>query len=264
MEWFIAYAGIGAAVGFFAGLLGIGGGAIMVPMLVWALGAQGIPKEHVLHLAVGTAMATILFTSMSSVRSHMKRGPLRWDIVRGMTPGILVGGLAGSVLAGIIPTRVFALIFVATVYAAATNILLDHKPNPARPLPGGLGLFAAGFTISAVSAFAAIGGAFMTIPFLLLCNVPMLGAIGAAAAIGFPISIAGTVGFVASGLHEGGLPAWSLGYVYLPALAGIVVASMLMAPVGVAVAHRVPVRVLKRVFALLLFAFATRMLVSFW
>ena len=129
MEWFIAYAGIGAAVGFFAGLLGIGGGAIMVPMLVLALGAQDIDKAHVLHLAVGTSMATILFTSISSVRSHMQRGPLRWDIVRGMTPGIIAGGLAGSAIAGIIPTRLFALIFVATV-SSITDRTIPASPTP--------------------------------------------------------------------------------------------------------------------------------------
>jgi uncharacterized membrane protein YfcA len=121
-----------------------------------------------------------------------------------------------------------------------------------------------GFAVSAVSAFSAIGGAFMTVPFMLWCNVPLLPAIGTAAAIGFPIALSGTLGFIATGLREPALPAYSLGFVYLPAMAGIVVASMLTAPVGAAAAHRLPTAWLKRIFAILFYVMATRMLLAFW
>ena len=264
MEWIVGYVAIGAAVGFFAGLLGIGGGAIMVPLLVLLFEAQGLPREHVLHLAVGSGMATILFTAASSSRSHAARGGVRWDIVKTMTPGILLGGLIGSAVAGVIPTRLFALLFCLIVYLASANMFFDRKPPPSRNVPGWLGMSIAGFAISAASAFAAIGGAFMTVPFLLWSNVPMLQAIGTAAAVGFPIAVAGTVGFVVAGLAQTGLPAWSIGYVYLPAFAGIAITSVLVAPLGVALAHRLPTRALKKIFACLLFVMASKMLWGFW
>jgi len=263
VEWWLGYVAIGAAVGFFAGMLGIGGGAIMVPLLVMLFEAQGLPKSHILHLAVGTGMATILFTSVASVRAHAARGAIRWDIARNITPGILAGGLVGSWIASFISPLVFAALFTAVIFLAATNLLLDRKPKPSRQPPGLAGMFVFGFVVSAVSAFTAIGGAFMTVPFMLWCNVPMLQAIGTAAVIGFPIALAGTIGFVATGLRETGLPPYSVGFVYLPAMAGIVAASMLMAPVGAAAAHRLPTRWLKRIFALLFYAMATRMLLTF-
>jgi uncharacterized membrane protein YfcA len=235
MEWWLGYAAIGAAVGFFAGMLGIGGGAIMVPLLVMLFEAQGLPRTHILHLAVGTGMATILFTSVASVRAHAARGAIRWDIAKNITPGILAGGLVGSWIASFIPPLVFAALFTVVIYAAATNMLLDRKPKPSREAPGLAGMSAFGFVVSAVSAFTAIGGAFMTLPFMLWCNVPILQAIGTAAVIGFPSLW--TIGFVVTGLRETGLPPYSVGFVYLPAMAGIVVASMLMAP-GAAAAHK--------------------------
>ena len=263
MEWWLGYAAIGAAVGFFAGMLGIGGGAIMVPLLVMLFEAQGLPKSHILHLAVGTGMATILFTSLASVRAHAARGAIRWDIAWKITPGILLGGVFGSWIASFIPTAAFAAIFTAVIYIAATNMLLDRKPKPSRQPPGLGGMFVFGFLVSAVSAFTAIGGAFMTVPFMLWCNVPLLQAIGTAAMIGFPIALSGTIGFIATGLRETGLPPYSVGFVYLPALAGIVVLSMLMAPVGAAAAHRLPTLWLKRIFAVLFYVMATRMLLTF-
>jgi uncharacterized membrane protein YfcA len=263
VEWWLGYVAIGAAVGFFAGMLGIGGGAIMVPLLVILFEAQGLPKSHILHLAVGTGMATILFTSVASVRAHAARGAIRWDIARNITPGILVGGLVGSWIASFIPPLIFAAIFTAVIYIAATNLLIDRKPTPTREAPGFAGMSVFGFVVSAASAFAAIGGAFLTVPFMLWCNVPMLAAIGTAAVIGFPIALSGTVGFIATGLRETGLPAYSVGFVYLPALAGIVVTSMLTAPLGAAAAHRLPTVWLRRIFAVLFYAMATRMLFTF-
>ena len=262
--WVAGYLAVGAAAGFFAGMLGIGGGALIVPLLVWLFEAQGLPREHLVHLAVGTGMATILFTSVSSMRAHARRGAVRWDVVTRITPGILAGGLAGSAIASLLPRFAFAAIFVATVYVAALNMFLERKPNPSRTLPGTAGLFAVGAVISGISAFAAVGGAFLTVPFMVWCNLPMLQAIGTAAAIGFPIAAAGTIGYVATGLSQSGLPEWSLGYVYLPALAGVTVASMSLAPVGAMVAHRLPTKLLRRIFAVLMFTLATRMLVTLW
>ena len=259
MEWLLGYLAIGAVVGFFAGLLGIGGGAVMVPLLVFIFDAQGLPREHVLHLAVGTSMSTILFTALSSIRAHSQRGSLRWEIPLALTPGILVGGLAGSLFAGTISTFALAVGFCVIIYVAGINILLDRQPKPGRELPGKVGLNVAGFIFGGVSSLVALGGAFMTVPFMLYCNVPMRAAVGAAAVIGFPIALAGSVGYLYSGWHQPNLPEWSFGYIYLPAMLGIVIASVLVAPLGAAAAHKWPVKWLKRIFGVLLLVFATRM-----
>lgn len=264
LEWLLGYLALGAVVGFFAGLLGIGGGAIMVPLLVLMFDAQGLPRDTVLHLAVGTSMSTILFTSLSSVRSHHHRGSIRWDIFRAMTPGILLGGLAGSAFASVVSAGALAVGFTLVIFFAATNILLDRKPHPARGLPGAAGLFGVGAGISAVSAVAALGGAFISVPYMLWCNVAMLQAVGTAASLGFPIAVSGTIGYVVNGLRDAALPPLTLGYIYLPALAGIVVTSMLLAPVGAAAAHSLPTKWLKRIYAVLLYVLAVRMVIKVW
>jgi len=264
IELWLGYAAIGAIVGLLAGMLGIGGGAIMVPLLASLLEAQGFARSQVVHLAIGTSMASILFTSMSSVRAHHLRGAVRWEVLKRITPGILAGGLAGSLAAGFVSSRGLALFFAVLVYGVGTNMLLDRKPKATRDLPGRVGMFAAGAVISGLSSLMAIGGAAMTVPFMVFCGVPPIQAVGTASAIGFPIALAGAVGYVASGLSEGGLPSGSLGYVYLPALAGITLASVLTAPLGAKLAHNLPMKRLKQVFAVLLFLLATRMLVRIW
>lgn len=264
MEWWLGYVAIGAAVGFFAGLLGIGGGAIMVPLLAMLFEAQGLPKAHIMHLAVGSGMVTILFTSLSSMRAHAARGVVRWDLALALTPGILVGGLLGSVATAWISTQAFAAMFTVVVFFAATNILIDRKPQPSRQLPGALGSMLVGAVIGSVSALGALGGAFLTIPFALYCNVPLLQAIGTAAIVGFPIALAGSVGFVVTGWGQSGLPPYSFGYAYLPAVLGITLASVLTAPLGAAAAHRLPTKRLRQVFALLLYGLATKMLIGLW
>jgi uncharacterized membrane protein YfcA len=262
MEWVAAYVVLGAFVGFFAGMLGIGGGAIMVPLLVLLMDAQGLPHDQVLHLAVGTSMSTILFTSLSSMRSHQRRGAIRWDLFRSMTPGIVIGGLLGSALASHIPATALAIAFTAIISVAATNMLLNRQPRASRQLPGWMGQAGVGAAIGGASSIAAMGGGFASVPYMVWCNVPMIQAIGTAAALGFPIALAGTIGFVYNGLNDSGLPPWSLGYVYLPAMLGITVTSVLFAPVGAAAAHRLPTALLKRIFAVLLYVLAARMLVK--
>ena len=264
MQWWLAYLAIGVAVGFFAGLLGIGGGAVMVPLLVIVFAAQGLPADHVMHMALATSMAAIVFTSVSSMRAHHAHGAVDWGIARAMAPGILAGAFARRSSPASSPSGPLALMFTGLVFYAATQILFDLRPKRARELPGRLGLFAAGAAIGAVASLLAAGGAFLCIPFLAWCRVPLRRAIGTAAAVGLPIAVAGTLGYVVQGLRMEGLPSLSLGYVYVPALALVVVTSMLAAPVGARLAHRLPVKRLRVIFALLLYALALRMLVSLW
>lgn len=264
MLWWLAYLAIGIAVGFFAGLLGIGGGAVMVPMLVLAFTAQGLPHEHIMHIALGTAMATIMFTSISSMRAHHAHGAVDWSVARAMAPGILAGSFFAALAAGFIARRPLAIMFTVLVFYAATQILLDLRPKESRELPGRAGLFGAGMAIGGVSALLAAGGAFLCVPFLAWCSVPLRRAIGTAAAVGLPIAIAGTLGYVVQGVRVEGLPSPSVGYVYVPVLVLVVATSMLAAPLGARVAHRLPVKRLRIVFALVLYALAARMLVGLW
>ncbi|HXC38093.1 MAG TPA: sulfite exporter TauE/SafE family protein, partial [Burkholderiales bacterium] len=189
-------------------------------------------------------------------------GAIRWDVFRAMTPGILIGGLIGAALASHIPSAALAMAFTAIIFVAATNMLLNRQPHASRQLPGWAGQAGVGAAIGGVSSIAAMGGGFASVPYMVWCNVPMIQAIGTAAALGFPIALAGTIGFVYNGLRDTGLPAWSLGYVYLPAMLGITVTSVLFAPLGAAAAHRLPTAMLKRIFAVLLYVLAIRMLVK--
>ncbi|HEU4645937.1 MAG TPA: sulfite exporter TauE/SafE family protein [Burkholderiales bacterium] len=264
MEWWWAYLAIGTAVGFLAGLLGIGGGMVLVPMLFFVFTAKGFPVEHLMHLSLATGLATILFTSLSSVRAHHRHGGVDWAVARAMAPGIMAGSLAAALAAGLIPTRPLAVFFTGFMFYAAVQMFVEVKPKAVRQLPGRPGLFAAGAGIGAVSSVLAAGGAFMTIPFLAWCNVPLKRAIGTAAAVGFPIALAGSVGYIVQGMRAPGLPEGTLGYVYVPALALIVAASMPMAPLGARLAHRLPVRRLRVVFSLMLLALALRMLANLW
>jgi uncharacterized membrane protein YfcA len=264
MEWWWAYVAIGVMVGFLAGLFGVGGGMIMVPMLVFVFTAKGFPPEQMMHLSLGTSMATIIFTSLSSVRAHHRHDAVDWSVARAMAPGIVVGALAATLIAGFIPTRPLAIAFTAFMFYAATRMFVEVEPKPSRQLPGTAGLFTVGAGIGALSSVLAAGGAFLSIPFLARCNVPLKRALGTAAANGFPIAAAGTAGYVLNGLRVDGLPAGSIGFVYVPALVLIVLASMPTAPLGARLAHRLPVKRLRIVFALMLFAIALRMLVNLW
>jgi uncharacterized membrane protein YfcA len=264
VEWWWAYLAIGAAVGFLAGLLGIGGGMVLVPMLFFVFTAKGFATEHLMHLALATGLATIMFTSLSSVRAHHRHGGVDWAVARAMSPGIMAGSLAAALAAGLIPTRPLAVFFTGFMFYAAAQMFVEVKPKAARQLPGRPGLFAAGAGIGAVSSVLAAGGAFMTIPFLAWCNMPIKRAIGTAAAVGFPIALAGSVGYIVQGMRVQGLPEGTLGYVYVPALALIVAASMPVAPLGARLAYRLPVRRLRVVFSLMLLALALRMLANLW
>ena len=262
LTWLPAYLALGVAGGFAAGLLGIGGGMLYVPLLTWLFEAQGFASSTLLHLALGTSLTTIVFTSISSARTHHAKGNVDWSIVRGITPGILVGGVIGGLLAKHLSTTTLALIFAAFVTYSAVQMFLNAKPKPSRSLPGTAGLIGVGATISTLSQLVGAGGGFLSVPFMTWCNVNMHRAVGTSAAIGLPIAIVGTIAFFFSGRTVTGLPPGSLGFIYLPALLGVLVPSVLMAPVGARLASRLPVATLKRVFAGFLFVLALKMLHS--
>ena len=257
------YSVAGAVAGVLAGLLGIGGGLIVVPMLVFGLNQQGVSQEIIMHLALGTSMASIMFTSVSSFMAHHRRGAVRWIVVKRIVIGIFVGTFLGSCVAARLSTPVLKVFFVVFLIYVAVQMLTGRKPKAGRDLPGRLGMFGVGNVIGGVSSLVGIGGGTLSVPFMLWCNIPLHQAIGTSAAIGFPIAVAGTIGYVYNGLAAGeALPHLALGYIYLPALGGLVVASVLTAPLGVRLAHSLPVARLKAVFAVLLLVVATRMVIG--
>jgi uncharacterized membrane protein YfcA len=258
--WWLTYPLLGVFAGFVAGLFGVGGGLTIVPLLFMLFTAQDFPVEHSMHLALGTSMATIVFTSIASMRAHHAHGAVRWDIVKSFAPGLVIGTLSGSFIATWVPTRPLAMVFTAIVYYASLQMILDFKPKPHSQLPGTFGMVVAGTLIGIVSSLVAAGGGFLSIPFMVYCNVVIHHAVGTSAALGFPIAVAGTVGYIISGLKTSGLPDYSLGYVYLPAFVGVVGVSFLMAPVGARLAHQLPVKQLKRAFGVFLALLASKML----
>jgi len=251
---------LGAIVGLLAGLLGIGGGMTMVPFLTIIFTHEGFPPDHIVHKAVATSTATIMFTSISSAREHHRHGAVLWSVVAGLAPGIIVGSLLGPQIVGGMSTGVLAGFFGVFVAFSATQMLLDRKPAPTRELPGKPALFGVGTGIGLVSSMVGAGGGFLSVPFMAWCNVRIHNAVATSAALGLPIAVAGTVGYVLAGLSQTGMPPYTIGYIYVPALLAIVAASVLSAPMGARAAHRWPVGRLKRAFAFLLYWLAAYML----
>jgi uncharacterized membrane protein YfcA len=258
----LLYLATGAIAGVLAGLLGIGGGLIIVPMLTFAFGTLGFPHDHILHMALGTSLASILFTSLSSVRAHHARAAVNWPVVLRITPGILAGTFGGAWVASFLSTNVLKGFFGVFLLYVATQMLLGFKPKPTRELPGTAGMFGSGSVIGVVSSLVGIGGGTLSVPFLVWHNTVVHTAIGTSAAIGFPIALAGSLGYITSGITVQGLPPWTLGFVNLTALGGIVAASVLTAPLGARLAHSLPVEKLKKSFAVLLYIVGTRMIWS--
>ncbi len=256
---------LGTVAGFLAGLLGIGGGMMMVPVMSFILSHRGVASGPAVKMAIATSMATILFTSLSSVRAHHRLANVRWPIVSALAPGIVAGSLvAGAGAFALLKGQGLALVFSAFIGWNALQMLRDRKPHPARGLPGWRGLAAVGAGIGFVSALLGAGGAFMSVPFMVWCNVPPREAVGTSAALGFPIAVASSAGYVISGWNVPPALPGAFGYLYLPALLVVSLASVMLAPWGARVAQRIDVRHLKRIFAFFLLLLAASMLQRAW
>lgn len=258
----IAFIMLGTVVGFLAGLLGIGGGLVMVPVLTSLFIWQGIPQEQVVHLALGTSMASIIITSISSMRAHHKRGGVLWPVLRRIAPGIVTGAFLATFLASVLSSASLGIFFACFLVYASIQMFMNIKPKPSRNLPGTPGLFAAGSVIGSISALVSIGGGTLTVPYLSWHNIDVKKAIGTSAAIGLPISVAGSIGYLVNGLSADLQIDYVFGFIYLPGVILISMMSYFMAPVGAHVAHRLPVPVLKKVFAVLLLGLAIKMISS--
>lgn len=263
IEWIIAFLVLGLVVGFMAGLLGIGGGGIMVPALTTIFLAQGVPVEQVVHMALGTSMASIIITSFASMRAHHKKGAVLWDVVKLMAGGVVLGTFAATFLASYMKSAQLAIFFAIFMGYVSIQMAIDKKPKPTRELSSPPLLFGAGTFIGIISALVSIGGGSLTVPYLVWQNVDVKKAIATSAAIGFPLSIAGTVGYILNGyLHTSNGADMMLGFVYLPAVVLISIMSYFTAPLGAKMAHNLPVAKLKKIFALLLMLLSLKMLSS--
>jgi len=260
--WLLAYFALGLGAGFVAGLLGVGGGLLMVPVLTWAFARQGFIPDYNIHLALGTSLGVIVLTSVASLRTHHAHGAVDWFKVGRLVPGILAGTLLGSLGAAWLSDLALRIFFTAFLFYAATQMWLGFKPAPGRRFPGWAGTTMAGGVIGMVSSWVGIGGGTLTVPFLQWCAVDLRRAIGTSAAVGMPIALAGTLGYGLAGQTVEGLPIHSLGFVYLPALLGIAAGTWLTAPLGARATHRWPVGRIKRIFAGLLYLLGLRMLLS--
>ncbi len=245
---------LGACTGFLAGLLGIGGGMLLVPFLTLIFSHRGVAPGLAVKMAIATSMATILFTSIASVRAHHARGAVRWDLVRRLVPGIVCGGLlSGAALFSLLKGAALAGLFALFVLFSATQMLVNRKPRPSRQMPGPLGATVAGGLMGLVAGLVGAGGAFMSVPFMSWCNVSMANAVATSAALGFPIALANTAGYVLAGWQLPSALPGAVGYLVLPALAVIAAASVLTAPLGARCAHTMNTQHLKKVFAVLLY-----------
>ena len=258
---FLTLALMGALAGTMAGLLGIGGGALIVPVLVIVFESQKMDAGIVMQTALGTSLATIVFTALSSVLAHHRRSAVKWAIVRRITPGIVIGGLLGAAIADVLPSRTLQIMFVIFMFAIAVQFGFGILAATAsRTLPGPVGMSLAGTVIGAASSLFGVGGGSMSVPFMTWCSVAVRQAIATSAAIGLPIALSSTAGYIVAGWNDPRLPPWSVGYVVLPAFIGIVVASALAAPLGARLAHRLSETTLRRIFALFVAILGMRML----
>lgn len=248
----------GAVAGTLAGLLGIGGGVIIVPIVTLLFETQGMAHGLAIKMALGTSLATIVVTAMSSIYTHHRKGAVDWGLFRIMGVAVFFGSLVGAWLADLIPGEALYLAFIVFLFAVSLQMAMG-RVSAHRGLPGPAGLATASTVVGVVSALMGIGGGAMHVPYLSYCGVPVKRAIATAAAVGLPLSASATIGYIAGGLDEAGLPPGSIGYVNLPVFGGVVAASLLFAPLGATLAHRLPDLLLRRLFAVFLFVLASRM-----
>ncbi|MEC7815465.1 MAG: sulfite exporter TauE/SafE family protein [Pseudomonadota bacterium] len=256
------YLALGALSGMFAGLFGIGGGLIIVPGLIFSFGLQGVSADVAAHLAVGTSLATIVFTSVSSIHAHNQHGAVQWHLFRSMGLGIVFGAVLGAWTAAQLSGQALETAIGIFVLVMAAKMLIGGSPKPGRHTPGPAGSMAAGGFIGWLSSIFGIGGGTLTVPYLSWCNVRMQYAVATSAAIGLPIALAGAGANVWTGWQHPLLPDYSVGFVHLPALAGVVATSVVCARLGAKLAHKLDAKFLKRIFAIFLIVVGLRFLIS--
>ena len=260
IEIFLVSILLGIVTGLLAGLFGIGGGLVIVPVLVMLFTAQGFPTELVMLMAVATSLAAIILTAIASVSAHHRLGAVVWAKVFSLSPGIMIGAALGAVVAKQINGDTLRYILVVFLLYVGLQMAFQVKPKPGRAKQSrALDFLVANF-IGLLSSIVGIGGGTLTVPYLVSGQMLMRNAVAVASACGLPIAVAGTVSYALLGWNATHLPEWSLGYVYLPVFIGTGLSSIMTAPIGAKLAHKLPAAKLKRYFSLLLFVMAARLM----
>jgi uncharacterized protein len=255
-----SYLLLGMVAGMTGGLLGLGGGIVIVPALLFLFIYQGLPGDILMHMAVATSLATIVFTSISATWAHHRHGAVSWHVVRLLGPGIIIGAIAGALIADQLRSDSLQTAFGLFEILVALQIGFGIKPSAQRSLPNSTGMVATGGVIGTISSLLGIGGGTLTVPFLLWCNVNIRKAVATSSACGLPIAVAGTATMIITGWNYSRLPEGTTGYVYWPVVVMISIASVCTAPLGARLTHTLPVDILKRVFAIVLAAIGIRMI----
>lgn len=259
LESFLIYAVVGLMAGFIAGLFGVGGGLIIVPVLAWLFNYQELLSDYVMQMAIGTSLATIVMSATASSYAHHRKLAVNWQIVKSMGMGILLGALLGAGVAKLLASSTLRNVFAIFELLVAVQLFSQVKVQEHTHLPGKTGLGLTGVVIGTISAIVGIGGGSLSVPFLRWCGIGMQKAVATSAALGLPIAIFGVFGFILMGAGVPDLPAYSLGFVYFPACIGMGVFSVFAAPWGAKMAHRLSARHLQRSFAVLLAVIALLM-----
>jgi uncharacterized membrane protein YfcA len=260
IEWILLYILLGILVGFMAGLLGLGGGGILVPVLTSIFTYQGISVDNAVHLALGTSLAGMIISSAASIRAHASRGAVAWQMAGGMAPGIILGVFLSTQIAANVNPAYIAIFFALLMAVVAGQVFLNWQPEPdSKPATFG-GLIAAGTGIGSVSALAAVGGGFLAVAYLGYKNLSMKRAIGTSAAIGFFIAITGTVGYIISGWSITAGNPYTVGFIDVPAFLAIAIVSSIAASYGARCSHCLPYAFLKKAFAIISLILSIKML----
>jgi uncharacterized protein len=261
---FLHYFLIGTLAGMMSGLLGVGSGVVVVPALAFLFRRQQFPIQLIMHMAAGTSLASMVVTTSRSLLSHVRRHIKFWSIYKRFMPTVIIGTIAGAVLAYYLPSFALRIIFGIVLLFFSIKMFFQKSPDTDKHnLPGNLGCWSMGFLIGGKSGLLGLGGGTFSIPFLTHCSVPMRQALVVSTAIGVTVSVVGAVSFMLTGLHTVGLPAWSTGYVYWPAWLGVITGSLCFVPLGVKLSHWLPTLILKRIFSTFLLIVGVHMLYVF-
>lgn len=258
----IEFALIGALAGYLAGFLGIGGGFVVVPALTFLFLQDTSTAPWAIHMAIATSLGTMLVTSLSSIIAHQRKGAIRWPLVKSLAVGLMIGAVLGAVIVDYLPGEQLMRVFGVFAILAGLQLVLGRQPEGEKPLPGQPAVSLVGLVIGALSSIAGIGGGALTGPWQMWHGIRAQNAVATSAACGYPIAVAGSFSLVWLGMG-GDLPEGALGYVHLPALAGIAVTSAIAAPLGAATVHRLPPKLVRRIFGGFLILVGLRMLAGF-
>lgn len=250
----------GSIAGFIAGLFGVGGGIVVVPVTLWVLKTQQIESEYIQHIAVGTSLTVMVFTTFMSSLGHYRKKAINFEVLKGMAPGIVAGSIIGSMLASKIPSESLQIVFIVFAYLVAVKTIFGFNPNSSLSLPKTAGIFSIGTLFGGISGLLGIGGGVFNVPFLLACKVPIKKAVGTSAALSWSVAISGAVSYMWQGVNVSGLPEGTLGFCYLPVAVTLTITTILFAPLGVRLTHKLPPKLMRIIFGIMLLGIATKIL----